>query len=63
MEDCYILFSCDGSYDPIISNYSGLNESVGSFVNITITSPLTTPSTCFYVYYLWISYPHVIRKY
>ena len=54
MEDCYILFSCDGSYDPIVSNYSGLNESIGSFINITITSPLTTPPTCFYVYYLGI---------
>ena len=49
VENCYILYSCDGSYDPIISNNSGLSGYSSSFVSITINDLSITPDTCFYV--------------
>lgn len=49
VENCYILYSCDGSYNPIISNYSGLSGYSSSFVSITINDFAITPDTCFYV--------------
>jgi hypothetical protein len=49
VENCYILYSCDGSYEPIISNYSGLSAYSASFVSITINDFAITPDTCFYV--------------
>ena len=48
VENCYILYSCDGSYEPIVSNYSGLSAYSASFVSITINNSLT-PDSCFYV--------------
>lgn len=52
MENCYILYSCDGSYEPIVSNNSDLSGYTNSFVSIVITEPYIIPSTCFYVFYL-----------
>ena len=52
MENCYILYSCDGSYEPIVSNNSDLSGYTNSFVSIIITEPYIVPSTCFYVFYL-----------
>lgn len=49
IENCYILYSCDGSYEPIISNYSGLSAYSQSFVSINIIDLDITPDTCFYV--------------
>lgn len=52
MEHCFILYSCDGSYEPIISNYTGLTQYVNTFISIVILDPYIVPPTCFYVYYL-----------
>ena len=49
IENCYILYSCDGSYEPIVSNYSGLSAYSESFVSVNIIDLGTTPDTCFYV--------------
>lgn len=50
VENCYILYSCDGSYEPIVSNYSGLSAHSSSYVQITISgSTNVVPETCFYV--------------
>jgi len=49
VEDCYILYSCDGSYEPIISNFSGLSANTSSYVNIEILDLSITADTCFYV--------------
>lgn len=49
MENCYVLYSCDGSYEPIISNNQELSGYTNDFVSITILSPFVEPSTCFYV--------------
>lgn len=49
LENCYILYSCDGSYEPLISNYSGLSSYTSSYVSINIIELSTTPDTCFYV--------------
>ena len=49
IENCYILYSCDGGYQPIISNYSGLSAYSESYVSINIIDLGETPDTCFYV--------------
>lgn len=49
VEDCYILYSCDGSYEPIVSNFSGLSAYSSSYIQIEILDPVTLPDTCFYV--------------
>ena len=49
VENCYILYSCDGSYNPIISNFSGLSAYTSEFVSIEIIDLSVTPDTCFYV--------------
>ena len=49
IENCYILYSCDGSYDPIVSNFSGLSAYSETFVSIDIIDLGETPDTCFYV--------------
>lgn len=49
VENCYILYSCDGSYDPIISNYSGLSVYSSSFVTIETDNPSVSGDTCYYV--------------
>ena len=49
VEDCYILYSCDGSYEPIVSNYSGFSAYSSTFVSIDIIDLSITPDTCFYV--------------
>jgi hypothetical protein len=49
IENCYILYSCDGSYDPIVSNFSGLSAYSETFVSIDILDLGETPDTCFYV--------------
>jgi hypothetical protein len=49
MENCFVLYSCDGSYAPIISNNTDLSAYTNSFVSIIITAPYIVPSTCFYV--------------
>jgi hypothetical protein len=49
VQDCYILYSCDGSYEPIVSNFSGLSVHSSSYVQIEILDLNTIPDTCFYV--------------
>lgn len=49
VEDCYILYSCDGSYEPIVSNYSGFSAYSSTFVTIEILDLSITADTCFYV--------------
>lgn len=50
VEDCYILYSCDGSYEPIVSNFSGLSAHSSSYVRVYLTDPVDgIPDTCFYV--------------
>lgn len=49
IENCYILYSCDGSYEPFISNFSGLSAYSESFVSVNIIDLGITPDTCFYV--------------
>lgn len=49
VENCYILYSCDGSYDPIVSNYSGLSAYSSSFVTIETDDPAVSGDTCYYV--------------
>lgn len=49
VENCYILYSCDGSYDPIVSNYSGLSAHSSSFVTIETDDPSVSGDTCYYV--------------
>ncbi len=50
VEDCYILYSCDGSYEPIISNFSGLSAHSSSYLRVYLTDPVDgIPDTCFYV--------------
>ena len=49
VEDCYILYSCDGSYEPIVSNYSGFSAYSSTFVGIKIVDLSITADTCFYV--------------
>ena len=49
VENCYILYSCDGSYDPIVSNYSGLSAHSSSFVTIETDDPSVSGNTCYYV--------------
>lgn len=48
-QQCYVLYSNDGSYPPLISNYSGLSAYTSSFVNIDIGLTAIT-GTSFYVY-------------
>jgi len=52
-EQCYVLYSNDGTYSPIISNYSGLSAYTSAFVQISINSSAVTGTT-FYVYDLGI---------
>jgi hypothetical protein len=52
-EQCYVLYSNDGTYSPIISNYSGLSAYTSDFVQISINSSAVTGTT-FYVYDLGI---------
>lgn len=49
IENCYILYSCDGSYEPIISNFSGLSAYTSSYVKIEIIDLSVSADTCFYV--------------
>ena len=49
VENCYILYSCDGSYEPIVSNFSGLSANTSTFVSIEIVDLAITADTCFYV--------------
>jgi len=49
IENCYILYSCDGSFEPIVSNFSGLSAYSETFVSIDILDLGETPDTCFYV--------------
>ena len=49
VEDCYILYSCDGSYEPIVSNYSGFSAYSSTFIGIEIVDISITANTCFYV--------------
>ena len=49
VEECYILYSCDGSYEPIISNFSGLSAHSSSYVQIEILDLSAVTDTCFYV--------------
>lgn len=49
VEDCYILYSCDGSYEPIVSNYTGLSAHSSSYVKIEILDLSAVIDTCFYV--------------
>ena len=53
LEQCYVLYSNDGSYPPLISNYSGLSAYTSSFVEIAIDLTAIT-GTSFYVYDLGI---------
>jgi hypothetical protein len=48
--NCYILYSCDGSYEPIISDNVELEDHVSSYVSLFINELNITPDTCFYVY-------------
>lgn len=49
-ENCFILYSCDGTYEPIVSNYTGLSAHSSSYVKITISGFTNiVPETCFYV--------------
>lgn len=50
--DCYILYSCDGSYEPIITDNFDLEDYISSYVSIHINELNITPDTCFYVYKL-----------
>jgi hypothetical protein len=49
VEQCYILYSCDGSYQPIISNYSGFSAYSFSFTAIEFVDTSVSADTCFYV--------------
>jgi len=49
LENCYILYSCDGSYPPIVSNNSDLSDYASTFVSIEVLDPSIIPDTCFYV--------------
>lgn len=49
MENCYVLYSCDGSHEPIVSNYSGLSLYSGSYAAIYDTSSGQTQLGCFYI--------------
>lgn len=49
VENCYILYSCDGSYEPIVSNYSGLSAHSSSFVSINVANSAAFNDECFYV--------------
>jgi hypothetical protein len=49
VENCYILYSCDGNYNPIVSNYSGLSAYSSSFVTIDVTDSSIPNDVCFYV--------------
>ena len=51
MENCYILYSCDGSFEPILSNLNSLSGYSGEFVTIIVNSPGEPTTTCFYVQY------------
>ena len=52
MENCYILYSCDGSFEPILSQLNQLSGYTGDFVSIIINSPGEPYQTCFFVQYL-----------
>lgn len=49
VENCYILYSCDGNNEPIVSNYSGFSAYSSSFVNIQTNSPSVSSGACYYV--------------
>jgi len=49
VENCYILYSCDGSYEPIVSNYSGLSAYSASYISVDTIDSLPIDETCFYV--------------
>ena len=53
LEQCYVLYSNDGTYPPLISNYSGLSAYTSTFVEIAINLTAIT-GTSFYVYDLGI---------
>ena len=48
IENCYILYSCDGSSEPIVSNYSGLSDYSFSFVSLQSIDSIVIEK-CFYV--------------
>ena len=49
VENCYTLYSCDGSYEPIISNFSGLSTYSSSYISVNSIDSVTIDETCFYV--------------
>ena len=53
LEQCYVLYSNDGTYPPLISNFSGLSAYTSAFVEIAINSTPVTGTT-FYVYDLGV---------
>ena len=53
LQQCYVLYSNDGTYPPLISNFSGLSAYTSAFVEITINSTPVTGTT-FYVYDLGV---------
>ena len=52
MEDCYILYSCDRSEQPVISNDPQLSGYVGNFVAVRLLDPVSVATKCYFVFYL-----------
>ena len=52
-EQCYVLYSNNGTYPPLISNYSGLSAYTSTFVEIALNLTAIT-GTSFYVYDLGV---------
>lgn len=52
MENCYILYSCDGSQAPIISNNYELSGYVNNFVSVSISVNQNVINFCSYVFFL-----------
>ena len=51
--DCYSLYSCDGSYTNLISTLSDLSGYTNSFVSLDVLTPsVSGENICFYVVYL-----------
>jgi len=54
MENCFILYSCDGTQEPVISNDQQLSGYVGNFVAVRLLAPVSVPSKCYYVFDLGV---------
>ncbi len=50
MENCYILYSCDGSQEPVISNDQQLSGYVNNFVAVTLLDPEAVIKKCYFVF-------------